>query len=674
MSDKSQASVKRRSRKKGDSSPSAGLSSKSKKVKRVDKSSRVKNKRHGKAGSTPAKSPSKEIAVPDVKIEDKEKTSKGLKKADPEVLKAIKEGRENFFHTVRRGTKAINFTFPPGRIYKIGTDPKTVPIVPTSKMKDEMRGMKERAMKKKETRQRKYSAEKIANSTASRETTGADKSSASRKKSRHYRPFVDTARLPPVPLLPSPVSPSSRPPPASPSSYRPLSLPVDCASAASSFLTGNGDNLVNPTYSSTNISTASESVSVTPIVDIELVPFTKRILSEPKQIKMFILSLLGLVAALLLLNVIFITLWASSTSSQTAPIHQTSELVNETAVSSEIPVTTTVDLPTEITPPSTISSPLPRVSDETMNYEYAYFTRRFNRSKTDAGRRNYAENFAFFTVNKEGMNVTETQFADLSLDNLKKIVNNNRDSSRSNERFNCIKFTTSASTHAKDLHNKSRIPSRTDLRRNARMPKVRNQGITCNSGYAFAATALVDYFETKSLSVLYLLCDNHNFHCEGGEVFRAMQTIDSSGILEESLLPYSENSKWCSISHNKTTNYASPCFASGFTHTPIDQKDYFVRTNDFISLIIATYSPAIIEVPVDRSFFFYKNGIYRPNCAEIIGYQPAIVVGYDKKDGIDFWILRNSFGTDWGMDDDFHMEKGVTYEDANCDAFAYAIY
>ncbi|KAF8387468.1 hypothetical protein PRIPAC_76610 [Pristionchus pacificus] len=186
MSDKSQASVKRRSRKKGDSSPSAGLSSKSKKVKRVDKSSRVKNKRHGKVGSTPAKSPSKEITVPDVKIEDKEKTSKGLKKADPEVLKAIKEGRENFVHTVRRGTKAINFiqfTFPPGRIYKIGTDPKTVPVVPTSKMKDEMRGMKERAMKKK-SRQRKYLAEKTSTSTASRETTGADKSSASRKKSR----------------------------------------------------------------------------------------------------------------------------------------------------------------------------------------------------------------------------------------------------------------------------------------------------------------------------------------------------------------------------------------------------------------------------------------------------------------------------------------------------------
>lgn len=99
------------------------------------------------------------------------------------------------------------------------------------------------------------------------------------------------------------------------------------------------------------------------------------------------------------------------------------------------------------------------------------------------------------------------------------------------------------------------------------------------------------------------------------------------------------------------------------------------------------------EVPVDRSFFFYKGGFYKPKCDEIIGYQPVIMVGYDKKDGKwvysisffpyflysqkyhrEFWILRNSFGTDWGIDGDFEMEKGVTYEDANCDAFAYAIY
>ncbi|GMR31842.1 hypothetical protein PMAYCL1PPCAC_02037, partial [Pristionchus mayeri] len=110
-------------------------------------------------------------------------------KADPEVLKAIKEGRESFVHNIRRGTKLANFSFPPGRIYAVGTDPKTVPIVPTTKMKDEMRGINQRTGRKK-SKQRKYLAERTSSTTVRRnplQTTdgrNADKSSASRKKSR----------------------------------------------------------------------------------------------------------------------------------------------------------------------------------------------------------------------------------------------------------------------------------------------------------------------------------------------------------------------------------------------------------------------------------------------------------------------------------------------------------
>lgn len=93
---------------------------------------------------------------------------------------------------------------------------------------------------------------------------------------------------------------------------------------------------------------------------------------------------------------------------------------------------------------------------------------------------------------------------------------------------------------AMDLHNNSRIPARIDLRRLKTMPKVRNQGLfnwnnmyvydrkrfsgtTCNGGYAFAAIGEYDNFSAKSNSVQYLLCDKHNFHCEGGDVFKARQ-------------------------------------------------------------------------------------------------------------------------------------------------------
>ncbi|GMS78299.1 hypothetical protein PENTCL1PPCAC_474, partial [Pristionchus entomophagus] len=106
-----------------------------------------------------------------------------LQKADPEVLKAIKDGRESFVHVVRRGTRINNQSsaFPPGRIYKQGTDPRTVPIVHT-KMKDKMRSMSQRTGKKK-TKQRKYLAARTSKSSTS-DTGNVDKSNASRKKSR----------------------------------------------------------------------------------------------------------------------------------------------------------------------------------------------------------------------------------------------------------------------------------------------------------------------------------------------------------------------------------------------------------------------------------------------------------------------------------------------------------
>ncbi|GMS79013.1 hypothetical protein PENTCL1PPCAC_1188, partial [Pristionchus entomophagus] len=184
QSDNSHASVKRRPRKKGDSTPNAGVSNRSRKVRKVDKSTRAKKSGANTPVRTPARSP---IESTDVNTDEKEKrpkTAKRLQKADPEVLKAIKDGRESFVHVVRRGTRINNqlSVFLPGRIYKPGTDPKAVPIVPTTKMKDEMKGIVSEP-KKKKTKERKYLAERTSKSSTS-DTGNVDKSNASRKKSR----------------------------------------------------------------------------------------------------------------------------------------------------------------------------------------------------------------------------------------------------------------------------------------------------------------------------------------------------------------------------------------------------------------------------------------------------------------------------------------------------------
>ncbi|GMT32188.1 hypothetical protein PFISCL1PPCAC_23485, partial [Pristionchus fissidentatus] len=134
MADNSQASKKKVTRKKGDSTPSAGTSSKSKKVKK-DRSI-MKNKTRT---TTPAKTPVDSTANTPLSRRDESKRGKKKDKPkgkiDPEMIKMIREGREDLVTSRRRGGKDVAFVFPPGRIYKHGTVASAVPIVPTSKMK-----------------------------------------------------------------------------------------------------------------------------------------------------------------------------------------------------------------------------------------------------------------------------------------------------------------------------------------------------------------------------------------------------------------------------------------------------------------------------------------------------------------------------------------------------------
>lgn len=59
-----------------------------------------------------------------------------------------------------------------------------------------------------------------------------------------------------------------------------------------------------------------------------------------------------------------------------------------------------------------------------------------------------------------------------------------------------------------------------------------------------------------------------------------------------------------------------------------------------------------IAVSIDAyntKFFNYKEGIYNEKCAE--PNHAVILVGYgiDQKTKKSFWIIRNSWGSDWGM-------------------------
>ena len=83
------------------------------------------------------------------------------------------------------------------------------------------------------------------------------------------------------------------------------------------------------------------------------------------------------------------------------------------------------------------------------------------------------------------------------------------------------------------------------------------------------------------------------------------------------------------------------------------EKKYTHNAEQQLERILHEYGP--VSVGVDSTQWDnYKSGIFKHEmCTPEIDHAVTIV-GYTEK----FWIIKNSWGTDWGMDGYIHLEKG----------------
>ena len=69
-----------------------------------------------------------------------------------------------------------------------------------------------------------------------------------------------------------------------------------------------------------------------------------------------------------------------------------------------------------------------------------------------------------------------------------------------------------------------------------------------------------------------------------------------------------------------------------------------------------------VSVSIDTahmSFMLYSSGVYsEPKCSRSRLNHAALVVGYGTEDGKDYWLVKNSWGTDWGMDGYIKISRG----------------
>ncbi|KAG7328573.1 hypothetical protein KOW79_008517 [Hemibagrus wyckioides] len=179
--------------------------------------------------------------------------------------------------------------------------------------------------------------------------------------------------------------------------------------------------------------------------------------------------------------------------------------------------------------------------------------------------------------------------------------------------------------------------------------------LNCGSCWAFSATGALEGQAFKNTGKLVSLskqqlvdCSEQNYGCEGGWMDRAFEYVKKNkGIDTEKSYPYEAMNKSCRYNPD---NVGATC--NGYVN--INSED-----ETALQEAVATIGPISVAVDTNHtSFHQYESGIYdEPDCSSTVMNHAVLVVGYGTEDGKDYWLVKNSWGADWGEEGYIRMSR-----------------
>jgi len=199
---------------------------------------------------------------------------------------------------------------------------------------------------------------------------------------------------------------------------------------------------------------------------------------------------------------------------------------------------------------------------------------------------------------------------------------------------------------------------------------VRNQG-SCGSCYAYSSLAMNEarlriktlnqqqkVFSTQDI----VECAQYSQGCEGGFPYLISgKYAEDFGLVEESCNPYKGQDGTCttpkSCKRSYSTNYH---YVGGF---------YGACNEALMRVELVKNGPLAIAFEVYDDFFGYKGGVYHHTFVKDIKnfkFNPfqltnhaVLLVGYGVENDEPYWIVKNSWGTEWGENGFFRIRRGT---------------